>query len=58
MIKIVTIKQDASCEMQEILLDGECWKEGNYWDFSIDDWIDIIKKLGVKVEIKKYKYKD
>ena len=58
MIKKITIKQDASCEMMEILIDGETFHMGNYWDFSMQDWIDLIKKTGVKVEMKKYKYKD
>lgn len=58
MPKKITIKYDESCEMQEVLIDGKFYHQGNYWDMREEFWINLIQqKLGVKVEIKKYKYK-
>lgn len=57
--KKITIKQDESCEMLEILIDGEYYDEGNYSDMDAQFWMNLIeKKLGIKIEHKEYKYKD
>lgn len=54
----ITIKRDESCEMMEIMIDDKEWGNGNYWDFSTEDWIELLRKLGFKVVEKKYKYMD
>jgi hypothetical protein len=59
MVKKITLKQDESCEMLEILVDGEYYSQGNYSDIDAQFWINFIKeKFGVKVEYKKYKFKE
>lgn len=59
MPKKITIKQDESCEMLEILIDGEYYARGNYSDIDAEFWMKLIKeKFGVKIEYKEYKYKD
>jgi hypothetical protein len=53
----VTIKRDESCEMMEVWVDEDEYMTGNYWDFSTEDWLDLLRKLDVKVVEKKYKFK-
>jgi hypothetical protein len=56
MPKKITIKQDESCEMMEILIDGEYYAQGNYSDMDAGFWMKLIeKKFGVKIEHKEYK---
>lgn len=57
--KKITIKYDQSCEMQEILIDGKYYAQGNDWDMREEFWKTLIKEeFGVEIVEKRYKYKD
>lgn len=57
--KKITIKYDPSCEMQEILIDGKYYAQGNDWDMREEFWKTLIKEeFGVEIVEKRYKYKD
>jgi hypothetical protein len=58
MPKTITVKNDPSCEMIEILIDEKFYWQGNYWDLNSEVWMILINsQLGVKVKNKKYKFK-
>ena len=32
-MNVILVKVDKSCDMAEVLLNGECIMDGNFWDF-------------------------
>lgn len=53
---IVEVLRDENNEMVSIIIDGTPFTEGNFWDMSIDIWVDVLEKIGVNVIEGKYSY--
>lgn len=58
----IVVKQDESCEMAELWLDGELVFNGNEWDFGsgVDNHVDtvgsVLRKLGIDYKIYREEY--
>lgn len=53
----VVFKNDESCEMLEVWINGKCWATGNYWDFNfLSDVPELLDALGIDNEQEDYEY--
>lgn len=51
MSKSVKIVRNSDSEMLAICVNGEFKFCGNFWDFSADTWVGVMRSAGVDVEI-------
>ena len=57
--KEVLFRIDNASEMLEVVIDGELWCDGNFWDFDfVRDAPSLLDKLGVDNSEEYYSYGD